>query len=165
MRPPRPSRSIDVPTAGLPGAARPAAALLLAGALAGCSGPPAPAALAVDDEGGALLLVAGTFSRTCEEATSILFECGRWELFVHVEAAAQTPGARPLASPDVWAQSFMSDGRYDAQDCSLWGGTFEQGTIDITGVDDAVVSFTIDGTASGNFDADGSYDAVRCQGP
>lgn len=142
---------------------RAVAAGLLACAIAGCGGPPSPAAIAVDEEGGGLLLVAGTFDRTCEEATSILFECGRWELFVHLGPAALTPGAKPLASPDTWAQSFVSDGRYDAQECSLYGDTFGQGTVEITASDAGSVSFTIAGTATGEFDADGSYHAVRCE--
>jgi hypothetical protein len=140
-------------------------AALLACVIAGCDGPPSPHAIAVDEEGGALLLVAGTFDRTCDEATSILFECGRWELFVHVDAAAQTPGAKPLASPDTWAQSFRSDGRWNAQECSLYGDTFELGTVAITASDAGSVSFTIAGTATGDFDADGSYQAVRCAEP
>lgn len=143
-----------------------AIALLFAGVTTAC-GPPAPAALAVDYDDGALLLVAGTFDRTCEEATSIIFECGRWELFVHLDAAAaaETTGPRPLVSPGIWAQSFTSDGRHDADECSLWGGTFEQGTVEITGSDGDRVAFSIDGTATGDFDADGSYDAVRCKDP
>jgi hypothetical protein len=139
-------------------------ALVVASAAAG-GGPPQPTALAAFDEDGALLLVAGTFDRTCEEATSILFQCGRWELFVHLDPPAQTPGPKPLASPDTWAQKFTSDGRTDATECSLWGGTFEQGTVEITASDDDTVSFTIAGTAAGDFDADGSYDAVRCKDP
>jgi hypothetical protein len=140
-------------------------AVFMACAIAGCSGPPPPRAIAFDEGGGALLLVAGTFGRGCEDASDILFECGRWELLVHLEPAAQSPGAKPLASPDIWAQSFVSDGRWDASECSLYGDTFAQGTVQITGSDAGSVAFTIAGTATGDFDADGSYDAVRCQEP
>jgi hypothetical protein len=140
-------------------------AVLVACAIAGCSGPPSPRAIAFDEADGALLLVAGTFDRGCEDASAILFECGRWELFVHLAPAAQSPGARPLASADTWAQRFVSDGRWDAQECSLYGDVLELGTVAITGSDAASVAFTIAGTATGDFDADGSYGAARCEGP
>lgn len=149
---------------GLRGAGLGAAALLFACASAAC-GPPGPAALAVDGEDGSLLVVAGTFDRTCEEATSILFQCGRWELFVHLASPAQAAGPVPLDSPDAWAQSFVSDGRRDDSECSLWGDIYTKGTVEITALDPGSVAFTLAGTASGDFDADGAYDAERCGAP
>lgn len=141
------------------------AALLVLGATSAACGPSGPTALAATEEDGGLLLVAGTFDRTCGELTSILFECGRWELFVHVASAAPTGGPLPLDSPEIWSQSFMSDGHPGGTECTLWGDIFTQGTVEITGTTAGTVSYTIAGTATGNFDADGDYDAVRCEAP
>lgn len=122
-----------------------------------------PRALAVDEQDGGLLLVAGTFERTCEDVTAIRFECGRWELFVHLDPPAQTPGPKPLFSADTWAQSYLSDGQENATECTVWGGSFEQGTVEITSTNEHSIAFTIAGTATSNFDADGSYEADRCE--
>lgn len=136
-------------------------AALAAAAGIGC-GEPEPEALAVSEADGSLTLITGTFERRCDDLRSIALDCGRWELVVHVDAAGQDPGSKPLVSPVTWAENLVSDGKPSSRDCLVVGGTFEKGTIDITAADDATVSFTLAGTADGNFDADGSYEAARC---
>lgn len=136
-------------------------ACALAAAVSGCGGEPGVRAIAIDEADGALSLRVGTFDRTCDEAHSILIECGRWELLVHLDPEAQS-GAQPLASEFTWAENLVSDGAPDAQSCLVQGGTFEKGTVEITAIESDVVSFTVSGTAEGTFDADGSYDASRC---
>ncbi len=129
---------------------------------AGCGGDPEPTALALEGPNGVLTVIAGTFSRTCQEAHSIIFECGRWELAVHVKPSAQSGDTIPIASADAWAESLVSDGAPNADECSVLGGTFEQGTIAITEATSDAVTFTVAGTAQGTFDADGTYTALRC---
>jgi hypothetical protein len=133
------------------------------GALAGCGGDPEPTALALDDPNGTLTVIVGTFSRTCQEARSIIFECGRWELAVHLGPGAQSDGGKSLASSGVTAEKIVSDGAPNAQECSVLGGAYEQGTIEITKVSADAVTFLIDGTAQGDFDADGTFTAARCK--
>ncbi len=137
--------------------------MTVASLVAGCGGDPEPTALALQDQAGALTVIVGTFSRTCEEAHSIIFECGRWELAVHMKPAAQSGGAKPLASDDTSAESLVSDGGPNAQKCSVIGGTYEKGTIEITEADAESVTFTLAGTAQGAFDADGTFTASRCK--
>jgi len=138
------------------------ALVLAAASIAGCGGDDEPAAIAITEADGSLTVIAGTFSRTCEEAQSIILECGRWEILVNVAAGAQTPGPKPLVSPETYAENLLSDGEQGGLECLVVGGTFEKGTIDITASDDATVSFTIAGTLDGQFNADGSYEAARC---
>src|SRR5437870_4402596 len=95
-----------------------------------CSGDPQPAAIAVDEGGGALTVIAGTFDRPCKEAKSIVLECGRWEIAVHLQLAAQSGGPKPLASADTSAENLVSDGKVGGLECSVIGGTFEKGTIE-----------------------------------
>lgn len=136
---------------------------LVCASAAGCGGDDEPTAIAIDEADGSLTVIASTFNRTCDEARSILLECGRWELLVNVAASAQTPGPKPLVSPATYAENLVSDGEPGGLECLVQGGTFEKGTIDITGSDEASVSFTIAGTLDGTFDADGSYEAIRCK--
>lgn len=133
------------------------------GALSGCGGDPEPAAIAYTNADGVLTVVAGTFTRTCKDATAILMQCGRWELAVHVNPAAQSGGAKPIDSADTWAENLVSDGAPDGTECTIRGGTYEQGSIEIVEVADDSVQFTITGTSNGKFDADGTYDALRCK--
>ena len=130
------------------------------GLLAGC-GDPGPQAMAYVDEDGVLTVIAGTFTRKCEDATSIIFQCGRWELDVHLNPAAQS-GEQPIASPDTWAENLVSDGRPDGDECTIRAAPYEQGTIEIEEITDDHVRYTISGTASSRFDADGTFDARRC---
>jgi hypothetical protein len=131
--------------------------------MVGCGGDPQPVALALQDPDGVLTVIAGTFDRSCAEAKSVILQCGRWELAVHLKPAAQSGGPKPLASDDTWAEDLQSDGRPDGKQCTILGGTFEQGTIEITNAAAATVAFTIAGTTKGTFDADGVYEAARCQ--
>ena len=133
---------------------------LAALAAVGCGGPETRA-IAVEEVNGSLSLVVGTFDRTCGEAHSIILECGRWELLVNLDPEAQQ-GEQPLVSEFTWAENLVSDGDYDGTECLVQGGTFEQGTVEITARESDVVSFTVSGTAVGKFDADGSYDASVC---
>ncbi|MEZ4296558.1 MAG: hypothetical protein R3B70_16415 [Polyangiaceae bacterium] len=157
-----PSRTARPPSRN----ARPLLALtaLLAATAAACA-PAGPQALAAPQDDGTLVLVAGTFDRTCEEVLSIIFQCGRWELFVRVGAPDQTPGPKPMITEDTFALGYFSDGAYDGDSCSLYGDSFEQGTFEITDTTDQRVKFTFAGTANDDFDADGDYDAAICPPP
>ncbi len=139
---------------------RAAVALAAMVLVTGCGGPEVRS-LATKDKDGSLTLVTGTFNRSCDESNSIIFECGRWELRVNLEPDAWT-GEQPLASQLVWAESLVSDGEPDGNECLVQGGTFEQGTIELTVVTDTLVSFDVAGTAVGAFNADGSYEAEVC---
>lgn len=136
-----------------------AACAALSGA-AGCGGP-GTRALAFEDPDGSLSLSVGTFDRTCDQEDALILGCGRWELYVNLEPEAQS-GQHPLASDLTSAQAFIADGRPDSTDCTMRGSVLKQGTIDITEKTDDRVSFTVAGTAFGDFDADGSYDASVC---
>lgn len=138
-----------------------AAAACFALCTSGCADGGAKA-YAVPQDNGALMLVAGTFDRSCEEALSIVFQCGRWELFVHVDPEDQTPGAKPMDSPKSWALGYFSDGSRDGDECSIYGDTFEIGTFEVTDTSDGRVKFRFDGTANDDFNADGEYDAPLC---
>lgn len=130
------------------------------GGAAGC-GDPSTRALAFEDPDGSLSLSVGTFDRTCDQAHAVILGCGRWELYVNLEPGAWS-GEQPLDSDLTWAQAFISDGRPDGDECTMRGSVLRQGTIDITEKTGDHVAFTVAGTAFGEFDADGSYDASVC---
>lgn len=158
------SRCIRSVAARRQSASSPTAAAGLAiaalGLLVGC-GDPGPNAIAYVDEDGVLTVIAGTFTRKCEDVTAIILQCGRWELAVHMNPAAQS-GEQPIASPDTWAENLVSDGRKDGTECTIRAAPFEQGSIEIDEISDDHVRYTITGTASGKFDADGTFEAQRC---
>lgn len=131
---------------------------------AGCTGDPEPRAIAVTQADGGLTLIAGTLDRPCEEATSIIIECGRWELEVYLPEGEATDGARSLGQDGVNAFRYRSDGAPDADECTARVDEFAQGTIEIVAKDAASVTFRVDGTTSvtPRFDADGTFQASRC---
>jgi hypothetical protein len=140
-----------------------AAATIAGLAAAGCAGSVEPTAIAIEQPDGSLTLLAGTFDRSCSDTSAPVLECGRWELRVTVEPEAQDPGPKPLLSPYTWAENVMSDGKIGGSQCLVVGGSFEKGTVEITATTAATVSYTLEGTTDGAFNADGSYDAVRCK--
>lgn len=135
---------------------------LLVTGLLGCSGEHEPSALAYTSQGDVLTLIAGTFTRSCEDIDSILMQCGRWELAVHLRPAAQS-GEQPMDSDDTWAENILSDGGYNSDECTIRAGVFEQGNVEVTEITDDAVRFTLTGTEVGKFDADGSFEARWCK--
>lgn len=133
-----------------------------AAALGGCGGDPEPSAMAFSDSNGVLTVIAGTFDHDCSNVDALIFQCGRWELAVHLRPAAQSGAVQPIGTDDVWGENIVSDGPADGTDCTVRARPFEQGSISIDEVTDGYVRFTVDGSSTGNFDADGTFEGTVC---
>jgi hypothetical protein len=113
-----------------------------------------------------LYLALGNQGVTCADPTSL--PCGGYfGVTIGVPPALVQVGSLPLSTPGLISDYFES-GSGDPNDCPGGSGSFLDGTLTISAVETATVSFSLSGTQA--FDlavgsADGSYVATVCGGP
>jgi len=130
-----------------------------------CGGDEEPAtAIAILDPN-TLYLKISNQGLLCSEP-NIEFECGpdvAWEVSISIPPALQKVGVIPLSDTSLISYFSDSGPNIDApQDCWGGGGSFIDGTLEITNIDATSVSFTLSNTTSFDFNADGSYVAPLC---
>ena len=89
--------------------------------------------------------------------------CGsNWGVTIAIPPHLQLPGVLPLSSADL-ISTFSATGPGSGDDCWFGGGSFIDGTLEITSIDEGQVAVTLSGTSTFDFDANGSYTVPRCQ--
>jgi hypothetical protein len=91
-------------------------------------------------------------------------DCGnQWRVTIAIPPEFQKVGTLPLSTPglNVFATSTGSDP--GDGDCAWGGGSFMEGTLEITAIDGTHVAGVLADTWGWDFDADGAFDAARCQ--
>jgi hypothetical protein len=112
-----------------------------------------------------LLLMTGSDTPVCSDPfASPGCETQGWGVTVILPAAYQTPGVYSLSDPAII--SSFSVGLGSPGECAGGGGSYFDGSIEVVTIDDQQVVYTLSGTAelhSGFGNADGTYEASRCQ--
>jgi len=85
--------------------------------------------------------------------------CGNhWSVSFMLPPGMQHPGTYPMEAVNAYA-GITFDG---SPECGGGGGSFWDGEVQITSIDATGVSATFVGTSTMDFDANGSFTAVRC---
>lgn len=111
-----------------------------------------------------LMLFVSNLGQTCTDPYHASQGCidSRYQLVLHIPVGQQTIGTFPLSGMDSVT---IANPQNNPGGCSGGGGTYWDGTISITAISAASVTFTLAGTAdigSGFGSADGTYTAPRC---
>ena len=90
-------------------------------------------------------------------------ECPYWQVSLGIPTDLQKPGTYDLASPEFSYSGYsVSQPNIDAPDCWGGGGSFWEGTLQITAINDDKVAGVLSGTPAFDFDANGPFTALRC---
>jgi hypothetical protein len=113
---------------------------------------------------GTLYVEIGNFSQSCADGDPAPVCAGftYWQVSVGIPPALQAPGVIQLSDPSL--NSFFSVSGSDGDACTGGGGSFTQGTLEITSIDASTIVVTLSGTSAvgSDFDADGDYTAPIC---
>jgi len=91
-------------------------------------------------------------------------ECGnQWRVNIAIPPELQHVGTIPLSTPGLISYATSTGSDYGDGTCSWGGGSFWDGTLEITAIDDTHVTGILADTQAWDFDADGAFDAPRCQ--
>ncbi len=111
-----------------------------------------------------LYLIVGKHGSTCSDPYGS-YECGselKWFASIGLPPDLQKSGVISLAEPGLISSFSVTGPADEFGSCWGGGGSFMDGTIEITSIDDTQVSFVLANTSDFDFDADGSYTAARC---
>jgi hypothetical protein len=90
-------------------------------------------------------------------------KCGnQWRVTVAIPPELQKVGTIPLSTPGLISYATSTGSDYGDGTCSWGGGSFWDGTLEITAIDDTHVAGILADTQAWDFDADGAFDAPRC---
>lgn len=111
-----------------------------------------------------LMLFVSNLGQSCVDPFHSDQECitARYQVAIQIPVNLQTVGSFPLEN---LATVSLSGAANAPGSCAGGGGTYWDGTIDITAIDASNVTFTLSGTADTAFglgNADGTYTAPRC---
>jgi len=99
----------------------------------------------------------------CADPHSTL-ECGnQWRVTIGIPPELQQVGILPLSTPGLLAYATSTSADHGDGTCGWGGGSFMDGTLEITAIDDTHVAGVLADTWGWDFDADGAFDAARCQ--
>ncbi|UQA63000.1 hypothetical protein [Polyangium aurulentum] len=91
-------------------------------------------------------------------------ECGnQWRVSIGIPPELQKVGIIPLSTPGLIAFATSTGADHGDGTCSWGGGSFLDGTLEITAIDDTHVAGVLADTWGVDFDADGAFDAALCQ--
>jgi hypothetical protein len=114
----------------------------------------------------ALMIFFGNQDQSCADPFDSIGLCAapRYQVVITLPADLQAVGSYPLQGLATMSESGSSG---QPGDCWGGGGTYWDGTLEVTAIDDQFVKFTLSGTGgvtgvSGVNNADGSYTAIRC---
>lgn len=90
--------------------------------------------------------------------------CGdQWRVSFGIPVELQKVGVISLSDPSIISNFSMSGPIDPSGICSGGGGSFLDGTLEITAIDGNHVAGVLSNTPTFDFDANGAFDAVRCQ--
>ena len=99
----------------------------------------------------------------CAEPHATL-ECeNQWRVTIAIPPELQKVGTIPLSTPGLISYATSTGSDHGDGTCSWGGGSFWDGTLEITAIDDTHVEGVLVDTWGLDFDADGSFDAPRCK--
>lgn len=114
-----------------------------------------------------LVIFLSNAAQSCADPYLGLYSCAteRHQIRVWLTPEHQAVGTYSLWEMAMWAHSAPQTGNGNEGFCGGGGGTYWDGTIEVTAIDATHVDFTLAGTGQvigGNGNSDGSYSAIRC---
>jgi hypothetical protein len=89
--------------------------------------------------------------------------CPHWRVSIGIPPALQAVGTYDLSAPEFSYSSFSVSGENSGpDDCWGGGGSFYEGTLEITTIDNNWVHGQLTGTPTFDLDANGPFAASRC---
>jgi hypothetical protein len=85
-----------------------------------------------------------------------------WQVSIGIPPSLQKVGTIPLSSPELISTASDTGPNQGASDCWGGGGSFIEGTLEITAIDTTHVEGVLSGTQQFEFNADGPFNAQRC---
>ncbi len=108
-----------------------------------------------------LYVMIGSQGRVCADPFAAV-PCGDWQVTIGIPPELQHEGVISLGEPGVISTFSASGPNQGASDCWFGGGSFLDGSIEITSMDETSVVFNLSGTTTSDAPADGVYTAIRC---
>jgi hypothetical protein len=109
-----------------------------------------------------LFVFIGDPAVTCEDPFAY-GGCPHWKVFIGIPPHLQEPGTYDLSAPDFLYSGYSVSGQNTGpDDCWGGGGSFSEGTLEITTIDSDWVRGQLIGTPTFDFDVNGPFSASRC---